>query len=117
MAKKKIKPKMKKAKTRKQPPELRFEVTSGMALPEVIDWQEKKVMAKLAKYFKGKIKAGVRHISMAQILKLFGHLPQPYHYKQIFEIADVSNEPRDYDAYYGISHKGIFYPMISDSVH
>ena len=70
-----------------------------------------------AKYFKSKLKQGVKHINMAQILELFGHTPEPHHYKQLFEIADVSEPWEDNNSYYGITHKGIFYPMISDSVH
>lgn len=120
MAKKKTKSTVKKSKSKKKPPELRFEITSGMTLPTAIDWREEKVMAKLAKYFKKKLDAGIRHINMAQILELFGHIPEPHHYKQLFEIADISerDDPNnDYESYYGITHNGTFYPMISDSVH
>ena len=117
MAIKKTKPKVKKSKSKKKSPELRFEISSGMSLPEAINWHEEKVMARLAKYFKSKLKQGVRHINMAQILELFGHAPEPHHYKQLFEIADVSEPWEDNNSYYGITHKGIFYPMASDSVH
>lgn len=117
MAIKKTKSKVKKPKSKKKSPELRFEISSGMSLPDVINWQEEKVMAKLAKYFKSKLKQGVRHINMAQILELFGHKSEPYHHKQLFEIADVGEPWEDNNSYYGITHKGIFYPMASDSVH
>ena len=99
---------------------LQFEITSGMDLPEVIDWQEDEVMDALSSYFKQRIRDGVRYVSMAEILKLFGHDPEPKHHQQIFEIADIGerDDPNnDYESYYGITHNGTFYPMISDSVH
>ena len=48
----------------------------GMDLPDVIDWQTDEVMDALASYFKQKVREGVRYVSMAEILKVFGHEPK-----------------------------------------
>ena len=110
MAKKKInKPKKKVGKSH-----LQFEIGSNMKLPEVIDWQEQEVMDSLTTYFKQKIKQGVYHVSMAEILRLFGHEPELHHHKQVFEISDISD---DYEEKLGMTHDGIYYPMLTYSYH
>ncbi len=110
MAKKKLK----KPKKTLGKSHLKFEISSGMELPDVIDWQEQEVMDSLSSYFKQKINEGVRYVSMAEILKLFGHKPEPHHRQQIFEIADISDS---YDDALGITHNGIYYPMANHSYH
>jgi len=107
MAKKKTKKKIGKS-------HLQFEISSGMKLPEVIDWQEQEVMDTLSAYFKKKLSEGVRYISMADILKLFGHKPEPQHKRQVFEIADISD---NYEDSLGMTHGGIYYPMATYSYH
>jgi len=107
MAKKKTKKKVGKS-------HLQFEIESEMKLPDVIDWQEQEVMDTLSSYFKQKIQQGVRYITMAEILKLFGHEPDYIHYKQTFEIADISDE---YDDCLGITYNGKYYPMANYSYH
>jgi hypothetical protein len=110
MANKKIKkPKKKIGKSH-----LQFEIDSGMKLPDVIDWQEQEVMDSLSTYFKEKIKKGVRYVSMAEILELFGHEPEYHHKRQYFEIADISD---DYEDRLGMNHNGIYYPMANYSYH
>ena len=93
---------------------LQFEITSGMDLPEVIDWQEDEVMDALSSYFKQRIRDGVRYVSMAEILKLFGHDPEPKHHEQIFEIADITD---DYERQLGMTHEGVYYPMATYAYH
>lgn len=93
---------------------LQFEITSGMDLPEVIDWQEDEVMDALSSYFKQRIRDGVRYVSMAEILKLFGHEPEPKHHQQIFEIADITD---DYERQLGMTHEGVYYPMATYAYH
>ena len=55
MAKKKPKKKIGKS-------HLQFEISSGMDLPKVIDWQEQEVMDALATYFKQKLSEAVKKI-------------------------------------------------------
>jgi hypothetical protein len=107
MAKKKPKKKIGKS-------HLQFEISSGMDLPKVIDWQEQEVMDALATYFKQKLSEGQQYVTMAEILRLFGHEPDAEHHKQIFEIADISN---DYENRLGMTHNGQYYPMINYSYH
>lgn len=107
MAKKKPKKKIGKS-------HLQFEISSGMNLPEVIDWQEQEVMDALATFFKSKLKQGIYHVSMAEILKLFGHKPELHHHKQVFEIADISDK---HEEKLGMTHEGIYYPMSSYAYH
>lgn len=107
MAKKKTKKKIGKS-------HLQFEISSGMKLPEVIDWQEQEVMDTLSAYFKKKLSEGVRYVSMADILKLFGHKPDLHHKRQVFEIADISD---DYEDNLGMTHDGVYYPMATYSYH
>lgn len=110
MAKKKIKkPKKKVGKSH-----LQFEISSGMELPKVIDWQEQEVMDTLSAYFKKKLSEGVRYVNMADILKLFGHKPELHHHRQVFEIADISD---DYEGSLGMTHEGVYYPMATYSYH
>ena len=108
MAKKKLK----KKKTAKS--QLRFEISSGMNLPEQINWQEEEVMDALSSFFKQKIKQGIHYVSMAEILKLFGHSPEPHHKHQVFEIADVSDKNSDHN---GMRYKGKYYPMSNYTYH
>lgn len=107
MAKKKPKKKVGKS-------HLQFEITSGMDLPDVIDWQTDEVMDALASYFKQKVREGVRYVSMAEILKVFGHEPEAKHHQQVFEIADISD---DYVDRLGMTHEGKYYPMANYSYH
>ena len=110
MAKKKIKkPKKKVGKAH-----LQFEISSGMNLPDVIDWKKQEVMDALSTYFKQKLSEGIRYVSMAEILKLFGHKPEPYHKQQVFEIADLGD---DYESNLGMTHDGTYYPMANYSYH
>lgn len=106
----------KKKKTKKPTSKshLQFEITSGMDLPEVIDWQEDEVMDALSSYFKQRIRDGVRYVSMAEILRLFGHDPEPKHHDQIFEIADISD---DYERRLGMTYEGVYYPMATYALH
>jgi hypothetical protein len=107
MAKKKPKKKIGKS-------HLQFEISSGMNLPEVIDWQEQEVMDALTTFFKQKLKQGIHYVSMSEILKLFGHEPEPHHKHQVFEIADISDER---EGKLGMRYKGKYYPMASYSYH
>ena len=86
MAKKKLK----KKKTAKS--QLRFEISSGMNLPEQINWQEEEVMDALSSFFKQKIKQGIHYVSMAEILRLFGHSPEPHHKHCLLYTSDAADE-------------------------
>ena len=109
-----VKKKIKKPKKKVGKSHLQFEISSGMKLPDIIDWQEAEVMDALTTFFKQKISQGVYHVSMAEILRLFGHKPELHHHKQVFEIADISD---NYEDKLGMTHEGKYYPMTNYSYH
>jgi len=92
-----------------------FDIQSGMKLPDVINWQEQEVMDTLSAYFNRKMDEGIKYVTMAEILRLFGHTPDPQHERQIFELADINEEPNN--EHTGFVHQGIYYPMASYSYH
>jgi hypothetical protein len=49
---------------------------------------------------------------MAEIVKQFGHTPEPHMYNQIFEIAESLSDPDT-----GIMYKGNYYHPINNTIH
>ena len=92
-----------------------FDIQSGMKLPDVINWQEQEVMDTLSAYFSRKMDEGIKYVTMAEILRLFGHTPDPQHERQIFELADLNEEPNNEQSV--IVHEGVYYPMANYSYH
>ena len=92
--------------------DVEFDMVSDLRLPEYISWQEEEVMYQLAKYFRKRISQGHNKVTMAEIVELFGHIPEPHMYNQIFKIAESINHPAS-----GITHKGKYYPAQNTTLH
>jgi glutathionyl-hydroquinone reductase len=92
--------------------EVEFDMVSDRKLPDYIAWEEEEVMYELAKFFRQKIDNGHYRVTMAEIVKQFGHTPEPHMYNQIFEIAESLSDPDT-----GIMYKGNYYHPINNTIH
>ena len=85
-------------------------------LPDCISWQEEEVMYELAKFFRYKLSQGENEVSMAEIVELFGHIPEPHMFDQYFKIAERLGHPTFDRSTSGMTFKGKYYPLISKAM-